>query len=71
MPDSPDGLLRACEAAHREGKDFPTVWNTILRRHRLVIGLPTHRIRDGRAEIMVKLATGQYVVSATSGYRLD
>jgi hypothetical protein len=70
MPDSPEGLIRVCEAAHREGRDFPTVWNTILRRHRLVIGLPTHRICDGQAQITVKLATGQHVISTTSGYCL-
>jgi hypothetical protein len=70
MPNSPEGLLGVCEAAHRKGTDFPTVWNTILKRHPLVIGLPTHRIVDGQAQIVVSLATGHHVVSTTGGYCL-
>ena len=70
MPNSPEGLFRACEAAHHGGMDFPTVWNTILRRHPLVIGLPTHRIVAGQAQIVVSLATGQHIISTTSGYCL-
>lgn len=71
MPSAPDGLLRACEAAHREGKDFPSVWNAILKPHPLVLGLPAHRISDGEAQIVVRLLTGQRLICGASGYLLE
>ncbi len=70
MFETPEGLLVACEDAAREGTDFPTVWMTILNPHGLVIGLPTHRILDGEAQIVVRLATGQTLISGRNGYAL-
>lgn len=69
--DSPEGLLKVCEAAHRQGKDFPTVWNTILKHHPLVLGLPAHRVQEGMAQIVVRLSTGQRVIFCGSGYAVE
>lgn len=66
----PQQLLEACEQAHREGRDFPTIWRTILRPHRLVHGLPGHEVVDGDARIMISLTTGQKLLSSASGFAL-
>lgn len=70
MPLAPEDLLRLCETARQEGKDFPTVWNTILKRHPLVLGAPSHEVVDGEARIVVRLVTGQRLLSAISGFSL-
>jgi hypothetical protein len=69
-PRSPEELLRACERAQDLGDDFPTVWNTLLRRCPLVIGLPSHEVSDGEARIVVRLITGQKLLSAAHGFSL-
>lgn len=66
-----DDLLARCEAARKDGSDFPTIWVSILRTSPLVIGLPTHDVRDGNALIVIKLADGQVLLSSTSGFSLD
>ena len=70
MPGSSEDLLRVCEAAHSEGRDFPTVWNTLLKRHPLVIGLPTHEVTNGEARIVIRLITGQKLLSSARGFSL-
>lgn len=67
----PQQLLEACQRAHRERADFPTIWSTILRPSRLVIGLPGHEVVDGEARIVVSLSTGQKLLSRRSGFALD
>jgi hypothetical protein len=67
---SPEDLLQACDHAREEGMDFPAVWNTLLKRHPLVMGLPTHRVVGGEAQIIVVLLTGHKLVSSASGYSL-
>jgi hypothetical protein len=69
MFETPE-LIAACEKARLEGKDFPTVWRTVLRPHPLVLGLPTHEVSGGEARILISLRTGQKVVSARDGYLL-
>ncbi|MFT3728183.1 MAG: hypothetical protein QM759_10205 [Terricaulis sp.] len=70
MLQTPQQLLAACESARQEGKDFPTVWRTVLQRSPLVIGLPGHEIRDGEARIIISLTTGQQIGSSLAGYTL-
>jgi hypothetical protein len=71
MPDTPEGLLRACEAAQKDGMDFPSLWRTIITRHALVVGLPAHRVANGEAQIVVTLLTGQKLISSARGFSLD
>lgn len=66
----PQQLLEACRRAHREGKDFPTIWLTVLRPNRLVIGLPGHEIIEGEARIVISLSTGQKLHSRAAGFDL-
>jgi hypothetical protein len=66
----PSDLLQTCIAAKRDGADFPTVWQTILRGHPLVIGPPVSRLDDGAAVLEVSLINGQRIVHDQVGYRL-
>lgn len=66
-----DDLLARCERARLDGKDFPTIWISILRNHPLVIGLPQHDVRDGEALIVIRLIGGRALLSFRSGFRLD
>jgi hypothetical protein len=55
-------LLKSCIAACRSGADFPTIWNTVLKPHRLVMGLPI-QVHLGRLEI--ELFNGQRLIFYT------
>jgi hypothetical protein len=61
MPRLSDDLLRQCRAAIQES-DFPTVWETLLRRHRLVVGPPVQYLNGEKAELHVRLMTGEQLV---------
>ncbi len=63
-------LLQACVAAKRAGADFPTIWQTILRGHPLVIGPPVQRLEGQQPVLEVSLINGQRLVLDQSGYRL-
>ena len=63
-------LLQSCVAAKHAGADFPTVWQTILRGHPLVIGPPVSRLDGGAAILEVSLIDGQRIVHDHAGYRL-
>jgi hypothetical protein len=60
--------MRKCTAAAQNGADFPTVWNTLLKPHPLVIGRPKQSLQDGRAQLEISLITGQRLIfDSTSG----
>lgn len=63
-----DELVRACEAARQQGKDFPTIWTTILKNHPLVFGLPSHCVVNGEAQIVVSLIDGRRLLSTPRGF---
>lgn len=63
-------LLRQCEEAHAAGRDFPTIWNTLLKRHPLVPGIPGCEVRGGEAFIVVRLLSGQKLASSMRGFSL-
>lgn len=71
MAVSPEELLGACERARREGNDFPTIWNTLLKHDPLVLGAPTHQVTDGVAQIVVALITGEKLLSSVRGFSLE
>ena len=70
MSDMASKLLATCIAAKRDGADFPTVWQTILRGHPLVIGPPVSRLDGDVAILEVSLINGQRIVHDHAGYRL-
>ena len=68
----PAELVERCTAARNAGADFPAVWDTVLRRHPLVDGIPAQMINDGRIQLEMRLITGQRLIhdSETRGYSL-
>ena len=68
----PTDLVERCIAARNGGADFPTVWESVLRRHPLVNGIPTQTINDGRTQLEIHLMTGQRLIhdSEANGYSL-
>ncbi|HMN84799.1 MAG TPA: hypothetical protein PKA74_02250 [Bauldia sp.] len=62
MPPSTQDLLAAVRAAAEGGADFPTIWNSILRRHPLVAGSPVQRLDGTTALLEVPLILGRRLV---------
>ena len=60
--ETSEELLRLCIDAMRKGADFPTVWQDVLRGHRLVLGVPEQTMQDGRAQLHIRLLNGQRLV---------
>ena len=46
----------------REGEDFPTVWQTLLKGHPLVDGIPRSRMDGNRSVLEIRLITGEWLV---------
>ena len=65
-----DELVEKCIAASFEGADFSTVWNTILKKSRLVAGMPVQALKDGKPVLTVRLTTNQTIVYGPGGYSL-
>lgn len=55
-------LARKCTDLIRGGNDFPTIWNTCLSAHPLVMGLPQQRLSGGSTLLDIKLMTGEKLV---------
>jgi hypothetical protein len=55
-------LARTCTELVREGKDFPSVWASVLKSHLLVEGIPRSKIEETRTLLEVPLITGERLV---------
>ena len=55
-------LARACTELVRKGNDFPTIWETNLKRHPLVDGIPHQRVTGTRSLLDIRLLTGERLV---------
>ena len=55
-------LLQKCADAMGAGADFPTVWQTVLRQHPLVLGPPVQYMDGECAQLHIRLITGQRLV---------
>ena len=60
--ERPDDLARACTELIRKGNDFPTIWATRLKEHRLVDGIPQSRMDGTQAVLDILLVTGERLV---------
>jgi hypothetical protein len=60
--ETADEPVQRCVRATREGADFPTVWEIVLRGHSLVVGQPVQSVEDGRACLKICIITGQWLV---------
>lgn len=71
MADVVSRLVRECNLTRNEGVDFPTIWQTTLKRHSYVAGQPIQD-RDEEGPILkVPLTTGRHLIFGASGFRLD
>jgi hypothetical protein len=66
-----DELVKQCAAAKASGADFPTVWNTILKKKRLIAGLPVQAIKDGHPVLKILLTTNQHLIYGPDGYSVE
>jgi hypothetical protein len=57
-----DDLARLCTELVRSGNDFPTVWNTMLKGHGLIVGIPRQRHDGARSLLDISLITGERLV---------
>jgi hypothetical protein len=68
--DTVRDLLRICMAERQKGADFPSIWNSILKRHPLVFSAPVQLLEEGEAKLAVPLITGQKLVYGAVGFSL-
>jgi hypothetical protein len=66
-----DELARVCTDAVRRGNDFPTIWNTLLKKHPLVEGIPQQRLEGNRSFLDIRLITGERLVFESEGKRFS
>ena len=55
-------LARQCTELVRKGRDFPTIWSTLLKSHALVEGIPRQRFEHNRTLLRIPLVTGEQLV---------
>jgi hypothetical protein len=55
-------LAQLCTELVRNGNDFPTVWETVLKRNALVNGVPQSRMDGPRPVLKIRLITGEQLV---------
>ena len=55
-------LAALCTQLVRKGNDFPTVWNTLLKSHKLVAGLPQSKLEGIRPIMEIRLITGEQLI---------
>jgi hypothetical protein len=55
-------LLGQCAEAMRQGADFPTVWNTVIKGHPYVMGPPVQHLDGDRVQLRVHLISGERLV---------
>lgn len=63
-------LLKRCIEARERGASFPDVWNTVLKRHPLVAGMPVQRMESEVALLEIPLVSGLHILFGPDGYRL-
>jgi hypothetical protein len=58
----PRRLVSLCSSAIKDGHDFPTIWERILKPHPMVRGVP---IQAGPGLLEIRLITGQSIIYKT------
>jgi hypothetical protein len=55
-------LARQCTELVRKGNNFPTVWSTLLKNHKLMEGIPRERTERSRNLLHIPLIAGEQLV---------
>ena len=58
MNQAADRLAEQCTQAARDGVDFPSIWDSILKKHTLVISPPVQTFEDERSHLDIRLRNG-------------
>jgi hypothetical protein len=66
-----DDLLEVCTALRAKGTDFPTLWTTLLKNNRLVVGNPIQVHENGQPTLKIRLVTNQFLVYAANRFSLE
>ncbi len=66
-----DNLLEICSASRAKGTDFPTLWTTLLKNNRLVVGNPIQVHENGQPTLKIRLVTTQFLVYAANRFSLE
>jgi hypothetical protein len=66
-----DDLLEICIAARARGMDFPTLWKTILKTSRLVVGNPVQMHAGGKPALKIRLVTNQHLLYGEDRFSLE
>jgi hypothetical protein len=56
-----DGLVERCAQAARNGIEFPEIWESILRQHRMVAGPPIQTFDDEQSHLEIRLHNGYWL----------
>ena len=63
VPKTANDLVLKCAAVARDGADFPTVWDAVLKGHALVVGPPIQTLDDEeRPQLEIRLINGQRLI---------
>jgi hypothetical protein len=76
VAETANDLVLKCTATARDGANFPTVWETVLKRHPLVVGPPNQTFDfddEERPQLEITLVNGQRLVykSASNEYAVS
>jgi hypothetical protein len=64
--DETDNLIQRCNEFIADGLDFPTIWETYLRRHQAVIGPPIQEYRSNEPVLIIPLFYRQVLIFSSS-----
>jgi hypothetical protein len=67
MTETANSLMLKCTVLAETGADFPTVWETVLKGHALVVGPPVQIFDDQmRPQLEIGLMNGQRLIYSAS-----
>jgi hypothetical protein len=58
MQQTADSLVQACTQAAREGAEFATIWDSILKGHSMVASPPIETFDDEQPHLEIRLRNG-------------
>ena len=64
-------LAVRCTELVRNGNDFPTVWNTVLKRNALVASSPHSQMEGAESVLEIRLITGERLIFHGDAKRFD
>jgi hypothetical protein len=61
MNPTVDALIAECTQAARDGAEFPEIWDSILRSHRMVASPPIETFDEAQPHLEVRLRNGYWL----------